>query len=200
MNRKIKSRKGMTLVEMVVTIAILTIVSGMGVGIFTATMQHYSTASVTSDEQNKATLLESYIVSNANVAKSMTDVTSIPDSHVPGTYIAMKKGTVDDENYVVQIFDYDGVTRNSLMTVENVQNVTIKFRRHQTQSSASDKDDFLYIYYEIVMKSGYTLTGTTMTNNMDLSTFTKVDTGYTIEDFVYTLGSTVNDTAIVFGK
>ena len=44
MDNRFKNKKGYTLVELVVTIAILAIVAGMGVGIFAMTMNNYSKA------------------------------------------------------------------------------------------------------------------------------------------------------------
>lgn len=69
MKRKIRSKKAFSLAELVVTITIIAIVSGFGVGIFASTMSNYMTASVTSRDQDRAEQIETYIINNARFAR-----------------------------------------------------------------------------------------------------------------------------------
>lgn len=68
MKKKLRSKKGLTLVELVVTVAILGIVSSMGVGIVANSITNYSKASVTSQEQQTALDIENFIRLSARKA------------------------------------------------------------------------------------------------------------------------------------
>ena len=83
--RKFRSKVAYTLVELVVTIGILGIVSGFGVGIFASVLRNYSTASVTAKEQEKALMIENFIVTNARVATKVKLITSNGAFHTSST-------------------------------------------------------------------------------------------------------------------
>ena len=85
--RKFKSKAAFTLVELVVTIAIVGITAGFGVGIFASTLRNYSSASVTATEQEKANQIESFIVRNARTA---TEVCYIDSRVSDPTYVGEK--------------------------------------------------------------------------------------------------------------
>lgn len=68
---KLKSKKAFTLVELVVTIAILSITAGFGIGIFASALRQYSSASVTAKDQETALAIEDFIVKNARVASEV---------------------------------------------------------------------------------------------------------------------------------
>lgn len=75
---KIKSRKAYTLVELIVTITILSITAGFGIGIFASAMSNYSSASITATEQDKALQIESFILTHARVANQVFYITNDP--------------------------------------------------------------------------------------------------------------------------
>ncbi len=169
--RRFKSRKGMTLVEMVVTITVLSIVAGMGVGIFTAVMQHYGTASHTSQAQQNALQMEKYIVENARVASDITTIpqggpspispgTTVPVSTVTGTYIVEGKKT-----NIFEMYDYDGTNKSSSMNVSGIQRVKLTLQRHKVDKG---DQDFLSLKYIIETTEGYTVEGLAMMPNMKL--------------------------------
>lgn len=199
--KKIKSRKGMTLIELVVTVAILSIVGGMSIGIFSSTMNHYSTASITANEQNNTTTLENYIISNAKVAK---DIKFIPDpvtssADVPGTtagtYIAKR---TSDEKFIV-IENYDPTkTDNVVVSLEGIESVTIMLKRHIVGSAETD-EDFMYLDYEIKMERGYSLKGSVVMNNMPLKSLSDGSAPISYDPPV-TIKSSTTNTGILFVK
>ena len=58
--KKLRSKRGFTLVELIVAVAILSMVAGMGAGIVGQAIRNYSTAQITSYEQETAMSVESF--------------------------------------------------------------------------------------------------------------------------------------------
>ena len=79
-SKKRKSKKGFTLVELVVTVAILGIVSGVGVGIVANTIRNYAVASTTAQEQETAIQIENFIT---RYARTASDIDVIEDANIP---------------------------------------------------------------------------------------------------------------------
>ena len=69
--KKFRSKKGMTLVELVVTIAILGIVSGFSLTIVVTAMNNYSEAAIVQGDQDTALMIEEFIVRQARVASKI---------------------------------------------------------------------------------------------------------------------------------
>ncbi|HCA54249.1 MAG: type II secretion system protein, partial [Clostridia bacterium] len=65
--KKLRSKRGFTLVELIVAVAILSMVAGMGAGIVGQAIRNYSTAQITSYEQETAMSVESFILGGARV-------------------------------------------------------------------------------------------------------------------------------------
>ena len=64
MKKKIRSKIGLTLVELIVVIAILGMVASMGVGMVGSAINNYHTAQVTSKEQDTALAIEPFILNS----------------------------------------------------------------------------------------------------------------------------------------
>ncbi len=184
--KKFKSKKAYTLIELVVTIAIMLITAGMGVGIFVSTMSNYSTASVLSSEQQRATEIEEFIFRYARVCKSIYFIDGAKsDTLVDGThylnsvdelvlstdssqYIKMEPGS-NFAQYVSN--DRDDVTGDvvpsPIMSVEGVDNMIFSISKQKVSKNASDEDAFLYLNYTINMVGGYSVSGTVVMNNCE---------------------------------
>lgn len=198
--RKLKSKKGLTLVELLVTVAVLGIVSGFSLTIVVTAMNNYTEAAILQKEQSTALMLEDYIVRNARVARQVQMLKDdVPSSTHRGFYIAK----IDN---VIQTFDYAGINtvtgeydylststtipqQFSRFTYENVQKITFEFLR---QKNAVDNVEFKCVYcleYTIVMMSGYQLSGQVVMNNADTTYLNglAVDEGGASENFVDSL-------------
>lgn len=193
--KKVKSRKGMTLVEIIVTVAIISIVSGMGIGIFASTITNYSTASVLSKEQSQALEIEEYIKSYARLATNVEFISPdmMPDSGVIGAYISNKKNT-----QIINVFNYDGTSTTDSMFVDNVDHIDMELKRYQLESDTPGEQDFIYLYYKIVMKDGYSIESSVLMNNMKPEDFGYGDTGHVISGGSFTIGGKTTNTAAVF--
>ncbi len=200
MRKRVRSKKGLTLVELVVTVAILGIVSGLSLTIVVSAMNNYSEAAMMEKEQNVALLLEDYLVRNARVCRKAKvintgTVSAIPDTASFGFYVA-------EVNDVVRTFDYSLAGEKEKLTYENVKQVTVRFERQKRDQSELEDGSSIYLNYKIEMDSGYTLTGQTVMNNIDKEEMATLITGQT-DRFVdyspsYSLIVTGVDTAIVF--
>lgn len=217
--KKVKSRKGFTLIELVVTVAILSLVCGMGVGIFASVMRNYGTASSTEMEQEKATQIEDYLIKSARTAKKVifiqkgdSDASKNSDGvetkkNIPsdqGTYVFSKGGSSE-----VEIYDYiqpkgeTSMQEISTIKVSGVKKLEVTIKRQNIAS----KGKFVYLDYTIEMINGYTVKGSTVMNNFEDSettgTVTKVEnieTPFTVCQYDESSGSTATDKAILFSK
>lgn len=167
--KKLRSRKGFTLVELVVTVAILSIVLGLGTGAFIMVMQNYGTASSTEQEQEKATQIEDNILQAARVATDIKFLDSGTDA-IPsdeGTYIFCKDGSD-----IVQMYDYEtftgetSVTQTPSIDVGGVKKLIFSLKLQKNQKTTAPENKFLYLNYKIEMQNGYTLSGSVEMNNM----------------------------------
>lgn len=183
--RKLRSKRGLTLVELLVTVAVLGIVSGFSITIVVTAMNNYTEAAIIQKEQDTALMLEDYIVRHARTARKVefirddvtlpaTERASVPSASYQGFYMAK----IDD---VIETFDYaklDPLTGNfdylstspqkyTRFTYENVQKIVFEFSR---QKCAVDDIESKCVYcmdYTITMMSGYQLSGQVIMNNAD---------------------------------
>lgn len=194
--RRFRSKAAYTLVELVVTITILSITSGMGLGIFVTAMRNYSRASITERDQESAIQIESFILRNARQAQQIVFFTN------DGSY--MTKWDKSDSFYQKDVATYTtkykdmygGIVTNTPMTVNGsaqesptleyydryvaddkkiaqtpvlscsgVESITFTLRKQKTKSTELEKGTFNYIFYEIKMQSGYTVSGSAILYN-----------------------------------
>lgn len=189
--KKLRSKIGYTLVELVVTMAIISITAGMGVGVFASTMKNYLTASVTSQEQAKALQIESYIVSNARVAtgiafvrpeedpdgdpvredkneyKTVADaIAAQPESSI-WTYLVSAQDSEVLDTYDVEKTSVATHTTTDTLSYDGVDRIDFSYKLHSTEKANNTDVDtyFIILQYEIRMKEGYVLKGSAVMNN-----------------------------------
>lgn len=165
MKKHLKSRKGMTLVELVVTIAILGIVSGLGLGIVVSAMNNYSTAATVQKAQNVALQIESYIQGNAASASTVHFIDTSAGGEVPrstesGNYY------IEQDNGVVRTYYYDGTNRSIVMSYEGVEQITFEIELQKSNKMDSLNGCSLFLLYQIKMESGYVLDGQIVLNQI----------------------------------
>lgn len=179
--RKLKSKKGLTLVELLVTVAVLGIVSGFSITIVVTAMNNYTEAAIVQKEQNTALMIEDYLVRNARVARKVElikndptapDKADVPSQGHQGFYIA-KIGDV------IETFDYAGMKDDNFdymnsfpekytrFTYENVQKITLTFSRQKRDVDDIENNCVYCLDYTIAMMSGYQLSGQVIMNNAD---------------------------------
>lgn len=176
--KKFKSRKGFTLVELVVTVAILSIVVGLGMGTFVMTMQNYGTAASTEQEQEKAAQIENCITQLAYKVKDIKFIDKSQNAYktynIPtdeGTYFFSKGGSS-----TVEIYDYVTLEGESApkkiptISVSGVKKLKFSITRQKQKAAAAipgTKENFLYLDYTIEMMNGYTLSGSMIMNGLE---------------------------------
>lgn len=173
MKKYIKSRKGLTLVELVVTVAILGIVSGLSLTIVVSAMNNYTEAAMMEKDQSVALLLEENIVRNARISSIVKAVDNHTNTsvHLPessteyGFYVAK----VDDS---ITTFEYEknasgvGGTKYTTLTYEGVRRLAFSVSEQKSVESPTSNDQIaFYLNYEIEMQSGYVLKGQAVMNN-----------------------------------
>ncbi|MBQ3928836.1 MAG: type II secretion system protein [Clostridia bacterium] len=182
MKQKFRSKKGITLVEMVVTIAVLSIVSGLGIGIFAMTLNHYTTAARVETQQEEANLVEEQIVQAARVAKEVyflpDDTGSLgdgkaadayPRDKLPGEYFVQDKG-----EHAIRRFRYAkdsdessaALEKSYGLAFEHVKQISFKIVKKTMKTPGSKENDFLYLDYVIEMDEGYALNGSVVLENV----------------------------------
>ena len=181
MMRKFISKKGVTLVELVVTVAIMSITAGMGVGIFASTMNNYSSASVLATEQQKVTEIENYIYDNASVCESLYFIDSTVSGGgatnflTPGGVDSLILSTTDEVDYMMidpdstnmryktNVKDASGnLIPEAELNVSGVDNIVFSISKQKIGRSESDPTRgglFFYLNYEINMVDGYSVSG-----------------------------------------
>lgn len=169
-----KSKKGLTLVELVVTVAVLGIVSGFSLTIVVTAMNNYSQAAIIEKEQNEAFLIESWILKKAQTCKKVEfikhDITDpvtcmdVPNPTKLGDYLA----NIDDG---IQTFSYEDETspqKYILMTYQNIKKLTLSVKKKRWDKSNLELyKPLFYMNYEIEMINGYKLVGQVVMNNAD---------------------------------
>ncbi|MBR2177022.1 MAG: prepilin-type N-terminal cleavage/methylation domain-containing protein [Clostridia bacterium] len=211
--KKFKTKKAFTLVELVVTIAILSIVAGFGIGIFASTMRNYSAASVTAKEQEIALQVETFILDHARTAK---DVTFIREHTVTGTagfeknaqeimknhegaFITADKAT---PNKVKTFLGFDNgsgtVKADAALTYESIDHITFAIKRHKIDKDDPDLGSFVFLNYEIVMATGYSIKGEVVLNNCTSMTITPDTDKYIDNSISVRVCSNTEDTGIAF--
>lgn len=187
--RKFKSKKAFTLVELVVTIAIVGITAGFGVGIFASTLKNYSSASVTATEQEKANQIERFILKNARTAK---EILYIDDRINDPTYgstdnMALSAGALETEGKEGAFITHDkngglnvnlfyanksetdpdkvATEENTLVSYYGVSNITFTVKRQYQEPNNDTAPTIHILYYVIAMDGGYTLRGSTILYN-----------------------------------
>lgn len=219
--RKYKTKKAFTLVELVVTLAILSITAGMGIAIFASALQNYSKASVTSSEQEKALEIETYILRHARVATDVYFITS--DVNINGSadytdHVVPSASAISLEDAVggvvtnaanSNIFEYydldkaddDTVVKGVTLNVTGVESIEFKFNKQKIDFTEGSNDSFAYLNYKINMEEGYSVSGSVMLYNCKNVVFSH-DPGNFVEstsDDTFTVGSEFN-TGIAFLK
>ncbi len=167
--KKLRSKKGLTLVELVVTVAILGMVAGMGIGVVSRAIINYSNAQTIANEQDVALQVESFITGAAKISSSVQEKvsSSIPQADVTAYYLRF-----DDTGKlqtIRHVLDQDSALPTvTVLTYDNVSQIDMAIREQK-----ANKDDsrtvqcFVYLDYEIKMMEGYTIKGTTILNNAD---------------------------------
>lgn len=197
--KRFKSRKGFTLIELVVTIAVLSIVATMGIGIVASAIRNYGTASITEQEQTRAIQLEKQITDVAKIAKGI----KFADGTMPtddGYYVFHKAG----ENKITPYNMKSGSKENDFETA-GVKSVIVTLRRQKVNATvdADAQKTFIYMDYDIKMEEGYEIKGSVIMNNIDPTDASIVTSGTSTlidERASFSLCPSSNDSAIVFAK
>ncbi len=189
--KKFKSKKGMTLVELVVTIAILGIVSGFSLTIVVTAMNNYSQAAIVEDEQNTALMIEEFIVRQARVASKIQFVENDdlessagsvkPKANKQGYYIAKVGKNVETFTYAKEDtttgeYNFEGSSpeKYTALSYENVSEITVSVERQKSVVKDTQKKCSYYLNYYIKMISGYVLRGQVIMNNADMVAMDKL--------------------------
>ncbi len=170
------AKKGFTLVELVVTVGILSIVSGLGIGIVASAIKNYGTASTTSKEQDTSLMVERFVVEGIRSAANIMDWedTGALDDKNSARYLYFK----DNKLYTVNnIVDIDGVVSTIEVSYEGVKSIALTVKKCKPKLGAeTDPRCFMYVSYEIEMDWGYVLSGSTVMNNADIKKYKMDDT------------------------
>lgn len=161
--KKIKSKKGFTLVELVVTIAILSITASMGASIFIMTLNNYGEASRASFDQQQAVALEEIVREYCKATKEAT--------YESGTKPTLDKAstcfyTTSDGTIYVEHYDKTDGTITKF-SVTGIQSFSTKYlKRTSAQNSSAG---YVIMQYTIVTNNGFELTGAIVLNNSNNS-------------------------------
>ncbi len=167
MKKKTNSRRGFTLVELVVTIAILGMVSMMGIGIVANSIKNYSTASVTSGEQDTALAIENFIISAAKKSTSFKQVNpnNVPEgNNIKAWYIMSDEGVIKTvSNIVDNSGDAPVVTTREFKGVNNIE---FTLRKQKKSKTDSVNGAYVCLDYVITMIEGYVIRGSVVVNGI----------------------------------
>ena len=165
--KKLRSKRGFTLVELIVAVAILSMVAGMGAGIVGQAIRNYSTAQITSYEQETAMSVESFILGGARVASNATktDSININDKEHTAFYLHF------DEDGILQTIRNDAVAKDkdpvvSYVSYKGVRKISLQMKK-QKPSEDENYKGFFFLEYTIEMQEGYILRGSAVVNNAD---------------------------------
>ena len=84
--KKLQSKKGLTLVELIITITILSMVAGMGVGVVANAMRNYAAAQTVAQEQDIALQVEDFILTSSRISSKAQEVqaSTVPQKTMTG--------------------------------------------------------------------------------------------------------------------
>ena len=87
--KKLQSKKGLTLVELIITITILSMVAGMGVGVVANAMRNYAAAQTVAQEQDIALQVEDFILTSSRISSKAQEVqaSTVPQKTMTGYYL-----------------------------------------------------------------------------------------------------------------
>lgn len=164
--KRIRSKLGFTLVELVVTVTILSIVSGMGIGIIASAIRNYSTASTTSVEQDSALAIENFIVESIRHGKKIVNWND------PSTFSTTESARYlyfSDDKLVTSTVTVDktgGIETNIMRSYDGVTSVSVTVKKSKpAKEKEMDKRCFILVSYKIEMDKGYTVVGSTVMIN-----------------------------------
>ena len=190
--KKFISKKGMTLVELVVTIAILGIVSGFSITIVVTAMNNYSEAAIVQSDQDTALMIEEFLVRQARVASKIEFVenddlvddgfgSTKPKNNKQGYYIAKVGTNVETFTYAKEDtatgeYNFEGSEPDKYITFsyEHVSEITVSVERQKSVTTDAQKKCSFYLNYYIKMLSGYVLRGQVVMNNADITAMDKL--------------------------
>ena len=164
------SKKGFTLVELIVTIAILGMVAGMGVGIVGQALQNYSKAQITSREQETAVSIENFIRNAVRVSGSVEKSDSLSDPPPKDRTAFYLKFTTEGALQTIRCETTDIANKPvvTYLSYNGVESVTVQVKKQKpTKTDSFSNQCFIYMDYAIKMVEGYELKGSIVLNNAD---------------------------------
>ena len=195
--KKIRSKKGMSLVELVVTVAILGMVSTLGVGMVSSAIQNYSVASKTSMEQDTSLAIESFITEGTriyglvDVKENIDPQNGVADEGKTAFYIYFDKS---DNLVTLRSNMSEGKQSLVEMKYEGVKQVYVRPKKQKpTNDGSTSEKSFVFVEYQIDMNDGYSLHGTAVMNNA--SNYTDVNEESNEESKGFTINAT--DTSLI---
>lgn len=153
MKGKLKSKKGFTLVEMVVTTAVLAITAGMLVGVIASTITKFSDGNDTEFRRSEASAVETQIKQYAKAAYCINTYDSAVDTIDDGRYYIVS----DSATNRFQVKEGTASGANTVITIDHVSSVTF-----EVVEIVSGKYS---LEYSIVMDNDYTCEGSFILNN-----------------------------------
>ena len=188
--KRIRSKKGLTLVELVVTIAILGIVATLGVGMVSSAIKNYSVAQTTAREQDTALSVEAFITDAARISgrTALAAADTIPEEDVTAFYLAFEGSTLKTVRA-----EKDDTTKKMVVTemrYEGVKSISVQAKKQKPDVLGTVKEkNFIFLDYTIEMVEGYKLEGSTVMNNAstdyvtttNMTSMTETDTKYVIQ-------------------
>lgn len=166
MKRKLNSKRGFTLVELVVTVAILSMVSMMGVGVVANSIRNYSTASIVSSEQDTALAIENFIISAAKKGTSFKQISAsnVPENNMKAWYITPDNGVIKSISYVID--QSGGSPVITTREYSGVDEITFTLRKQKKSKNESINNAYVCLDYVITMTEGYVLSGSVVVNGI----------------------------------
>ena len=217
-----RSKKGFTLLELVVTITIASIVSGMGIGIFASVMRSYTTASVTASDQQAASLVEDFILTNARSANDVimirgnlnrakdgvvkTASVIMETDKKEGAFMVSSKKHEEEEEADIKTYygikiDSDVVPQpHGTLHLKGLNRVEFRISRHKVSKTDPEEGSFMFLVYTIVMQSGYTIQGEVTLNNCTNMKPTNTADSYYDDYTEIVVGNKNFDSGIAFVK
>lgn len=176
MNKR-KSKKGYTLVELVLTIAILAITASMGVGILVSVMNNYGQAAKVSHSQQQVVQLENLIREYFKVGG---DVQTIPGPSVDplaeyGTHFYTKGDGVIyiDNHYKATSTEPAGHTSFNVTGIKKLEMVY-----NIVENPTVPNSGYVALNYKIIANDDFELSGSMVLNNSKIDSFTLADGEY----------------------